>query len=242
MTFILKIKKRGKAMKKMLLSAAALFLLMFSINSMALELNAGIKGGLSLGNLTGKYAEQFDTAANGSLKAGFAGYGLFGIDVLDNFGAQIELGYVNKGKSWSSKSNSKNTVSFNFDYLEIPILVKGMLPLGPIKPMLYAGPTLGFLLSSAMKMHVEQTGFPTRDTSISIPDSSRNGFDFGLAIGAGSTFAVGPGAIIFDIRYTFGFNSVPKLTQSEINAGEQASDVEMKTGTLAIMVGYQFKI
>jgi hypothetical protein len=229
-------------MKKIFFSAAVLCILIFSVNSMALQLNAGLKGGLSLGNLTGKMAEQADSSSNGSLKAGFAGYGLFGIDVIDNFGAQIELGYVGKGKSWTDKSNSKNTVSFNFNYLEIPVLAKGMLPLGPIKPMLYVGPTFGFLVSSSVKMHSEEPGFPTQDTTMSIPDSTRNGFDFGLAIGAGSTFSLGQGAIIFDVRYTFGFISVPKLTQSEKNAGGQDSDVEMKTGTLAIMVGYQFKI
>jgi len=151
------------------------------------------------------------------------------------------VGYVGKGEKWSLKSGDKNTMTMNFNYLEIPLLLKGMMPAGIFKPMLYVGPTFNFLLSADVKEHSEQVGFPTRDTTISVPDSTRNNFEFGLALGAGTTINAGPGAIIFDVRYTFGFTSIPKLTASDKASGQKEEDVDMKTGTLAIMIGYQLK-
>lgn len=228
-------------MKKSFVAVSALCVFLFSADATALQMNAGVKGGLGLGTLTGKGVEDIDTAENGLLKPSLALYGLFGIDFVRYFGAQVELGYIGKGKTWADKSNSKNVMSLNFDYLEMPILAKGMLPVGRFKPMVYAGPTFSLMINSTMREHYEETGYPTFDTTVTIPDSARYGFDFGLALGTGFTIDAGPGAIILDIRYTFGFVSIPKLSQAEKDMGEKESDLAMRTGTLAIMVGYQFK-
>ena len=42
--------------------------------------------------------------------------------------------------------------------------------------------------------------------------------------------------------YTFGLTSISKLTDSEKAQGMADSDIDTKTGTLSIMVGYQFKL
>ena len=231
-------------MKKMLLAVSALCVVLFSANSMALSFNAGLKGGLSLGTLRGdgvKDVEEID-GIDKHMRAGFLGYGLVSVDFTKYFGTELDVGFVGKGKKWSSDSDDgKGTLELKFNYLEIPILIKGMVPAGIATPMIYAGPTFGFVLSSKAKEHFEYPGEPDEDTTITIPASERNVFEFGLALGAGSTFNVGPGAIIFDFRYTIGFTSLPKLTEEDEFDETEESDIAMKTGTLAIMLGYQFK-
>jgi hypothetical protein len=224
-------------MKKSILIITGLCLVLFTASSFAMKMDAGVKGGLSLSNLMGKGVEFADTSMDPSMRMGFTGYGFFGVDFTDNIGAQIELGYAQKGKSYAFKTESKNTVALNFDYLEIPILVKGMYPVGDLKPMIYVGPTMGFMLASNEKMHMEAP--VSMDTTITIEDSTRNGFEFGLAFGVGTTYKVGPGAILLDIRYTLGLTTIPKLSDADKAAGAKEADVEMKTGTLGFMVGYQ---
>lgn len=213
--------------------------MMFSVSATAATLNLGVKGGMSLGTLTGKGVEDMDSGSTVGMKPAFNGYGFFSADLSSNLGLQAELGYVSKGKVWKDPDNDKNSISMNFSYLEIPLLVKGMFPMGAVKPMIYAGPTFGLMLSSTIG---EKSDSPSFDTTITIEDSLRNGFEMGIALGGGTSYEVGPGAIILDIRYTIGLTSLLKLTQDAKDAGIKEEDIVMKTGTLGIMIGYQFKL
>jgi Outer membrane protein beta-barrel domain len=217
---------------------AFMILVCFSANVSAAKLSAGIKGGLSLGTLTGKYMETLDTNSeiNHSMKAAFNGYGLISVDFIDYLGVQLEMGYADKGKKYSDAADKKNYFKMNFKYIEVPFLIKGMYPMGVAKPMIYAGPSFGFLLSSTLSLHNEN---PNRDTTIVIPDSSRNGFDIGIAFGGGSTFNVGPGSIIADIRYTIGVRTILNLTENDKRNGRKESDAIAKNGALAFLLGYQ---
>jgi hypothetical protein len=217
-------------------------LLTGSSNVTALQMGAGAKLGLSLGSLSGAKVDDMDTSFNPSMRLGLAGYGFLSVDILNNLGAQLEAGYVMKGKKWSNKQYDKTYSQTNFDYLEIPLLIKVMLPLGIVKPMLYAGPEFGILLSSKIHEHWEAPGFPITDTTYDFPDSSRSSSEFGLVLGGGTALDLGPGALVLDIRYTLGLSSIYKATESEKKEpGYKESDFEAKSGTVCIMVGYVFK-
>jgi hypothetical protein len=221
---------------------AAMFLLLFSSNAAALQFGAGAKLGMSMGALSGKKFDQTETSVKKSMRPGFAGYGLLSIAILDNFGAELELGYTSRGETWSDKSNDNNYFSLDFDYLEIPLLIKGMLPLGPVKPMLYAGPSLGFPLSAKRKVHAQEA-WATGEGDYSLPDSTRSSREFGLVFGGGATCEAGPGALVVDMRYRLGLTDVFKAPESEKKSPYyDDTDYESRFYAFSIMIGYIFKL
>jgi hypothetical protein len=228
--------------KKSLFLLALSCVLLIMPDTYAMKMGAGAKLGLNMGSLYGDNIDNIENYADGSLKTGFVGYGVFSVDFIDFFGAEIEAGFTSKGKKWDySDSSISLKFDYQFNYLEIPILFKGMIPLGIAKPMLYAGPTLGFLLSSKEKVKEDYSG-QSIDTTITIPDSTTNSIEFGLAFGGGCSFDVGPGSLVLELRYTLGLTNIPKATDSEkADADYNESDYNMKSGTLAILVGYVFK-
>jgi hypothetical protein len=112
------------------------------------------------------------------------------------------------------------TVTVTGSYIDIVALAKYKIQMeGDIKPSVFAGPSLGFLLSA----NYNQGGTTTDITS----DAA--GTDFGLVIGAGAGFKAGNGNVLFDLRYYLGLSNVNK--NSPPNNTNQI---------LSINVGYAF--
>ena len=107
------------------------------------------------------------------------------------------------------------------DYLEIPVLVKYMIPTeGKISPCFFAGPAVGMLMSA--KYGDEDV----KDFTKSI--------DFGVAFGAGVDVAMGEkGKLTFDARYTLGLANI---------VDEEGVDDKVKNANISFMVGYSFPI
>jgi hypothetical protein len=225
-----------------LLSVASFFVFTISFNVLSMNSGVGAKLGLSMGSLSGKAMGTMDSSLNKRMKTGLSGYGLAFMDLNNYIGAEVEVGFVMKGGKWTNKADDNQYITMNFNYLEIPLLIKGKIPLGIVKPMLYAGPTFGILLSSSASWHMGGTGFMS-DTTISIPDSTINSTELGLAFGAGTTIDVGLGSLVVDLRYTLGLTNIPKATESDKKSTYyNESNYNLKSGTLAIMIGFIFKL
>ena len=131
-----------------------------------------------------------------STKFGIGGFVIYGL--ADPFALQGELLYNRKG---CTSTGYNPNVTFTGSYLDVVALAKYLIPLeGDIKPAIFAGPSLGILLSA----NYEQGGTTTDYTS------NVSGADFALVFGAGAAHKMGNGSIIFDLRYYLGLSNVNK--------------------------------
>ena len=156
---------------------------------------AGAKFGLNFATFGG------DNSSNYSTTTKFFFGGFFGYDFIRNFGLQGELLYNPVGGGYSSPGQAGGNDGIS--YLEFVVLAKYSVPVSPvIKIFFEAGPQLGIKLSATA--HSDATG---TDTDIS---QYISGTDFDLVVGTGTAFRVGPGNIIFDVRYNIGLSSIQK--------------------------------
>jgi hypothetical protein len=162
----------------------------------------GFKGGLSMANVGGN-----DTDGTEEIKIGFAGGVFFTMPLAKGLSLVPELVYVQKGTKWEEDGAS---LKVNFDYIELPILLSYQFPMeGNFKPKLFAGPTLGLLVSS--KMTYEESS-----VSADIDIANGKSIDFGLAFGGGFDVVMAKGMLTFDARYSLGLGApLDDMTQGE---------------------------
>ena len=211
--------------KYSLLAIAGIFAGSLAVSSAALDMSAGAKGGLGINtNSTSNLTYQ-----------GFVGGGVFDMMFNQVFGFEADLFYNMKGHRYSVFLTNifvDETCTYKENYLDIPLLAKFTLPLkSPVKPMVFAGPSFGILLSS--KEHIVATTSPLSsylpfDSTIDLR-AKTNSFDFCFVFGAGAEISAGPGKIVVDIRYSLGQTKVMTFA-------------DWKNSQLGLMAGYSFKL
>jgi len=124
----------------------------------------------------------------------------------------------------------------SFDYVEIPLLLVYTVPLqASIRPTLYAGPVLSYMLSSEVDISAWLLSASADIGSITHVN------DFGGIIGAGFRWVVGSGMVTFDIRYQRGFTNVITSGDFEINGDTQVIEADdIKNQGFAFLLGYAF--
>lgn len=174
-----------------LLSALSLFVSQHA-NAQA---RAGIKGGLNVSNL------YIDDVNDENARYGF-NVGVYGQVVSnDVFALQPELLFTTKGAKGEYTGLIDQTVKFNLNYLELPILA--VFKLGDAAEI-HVGPYVSYLLSA-------NTSF-SGDLANGTDDIDRDqlkSFDYGLAGGVGFNF----GALQIGARYNYG---LVKLADSDV--------------------------
>ncbi len=211
-----------KTVKAMLIGAVAILLLLPSL-SLAKGITAGFKIGVNYADLFGEVARAMEQALGTELKSkwGLCAGGFIQFNISKVLAIQPEFLYTMKGARMEEEILGETVkVAFNLSYLEIPVLVKLMIPTpGGVKPSLFVGPAIAFKLGAKLKM--EALGDTTEeDLSDDMEDTG-----FGLIIGGGLDF----GKLRFDVRYNLG------LTSISIYEGE-----EIKNGVISLKVGYSF--
>lgn len=197
-------------MKKLLIVLFALAL--FSISAQA-QMQLGLKAGLNLANLSG------DDAGSPDSKTAFAFGGFFAYQFSPMFAIQPEIYYSMKGATDKmTVEGATIDLTYTFDYIEIPLLVKFMIPIqgSNVKPDIFAGPYLG--INTTAKVKGEYQG-DSQEEDIEDFKSS----EFGLQFGGGVGFPVGNGELGFDVRYIMGLTNIfdvesdPDIKNSVIN-------------------------
>jgi len=195
----------------------------------------GIKLGLNLANFGGSDADIMDGK---KMRMGLAGGGFITYSFSDMWAIQPEILYTMKGAKYEGTEvipisatqsvNADYKVTIKMDYLEIPVLLKLMIPSqSGFKPCLMAGPALGIKMSSKEKAEVTVLGV-SASTETDMTDVKST--DFGLVFGAGFGYEVGGGAITFDARYELGMSTIDNSS----NAGD------IKNNAISFFVGYSF--
>lgn len=153
------------------------------------SIKPGVRAGVDFMTVGGDDADDDVERRTGFMVGGFA---------LVDFGGplalQPELTYTQKGAT-----NPDTDVTTKLDYIEIPVLAKFQVPVsGPVSPNIFAGPTLGFNVTSEL----EDDNGNTQDLN------NVSGTEFGLAFGGGVDFGVSSGTLMIDFRYELGLTSI----------------------------------
>lgn len=182
------------------------------------QTSIGAKLGASFANLN---VDPDDDSLSG--RTGFVGGGFIRFD-MGRFGLQAELLSVSKGASFEDAGDEGE---LSLEYVEIPVLLHVPLGMGTsFAPYVLVGPTIAFEVGC---------DFDGGAGSVDCDDADlfdRGGTDFGLAGGAGLAFAVGPGAVLLEGRYTWGITDI-----------EETSDaVDVKNRAVYVMLGYSIPL
>ena len=193
-----------------------LFFLFVAFQVSAQEFHFIPKIGLNFANMTN---------SDGSMKPGL-NIGVAGeVMMTDHFAIEPGIFYSMQG---TKGKDSGVTLKIKNDYLNIPILFKGYVYEGF---NLFAGPQLGFKVSSKIK--ASQSG-----TSISTSEGSDlfKTVDFAIVIGAGYQSPMG---FLVSLNYNIGLaNAINKDKMSSLIGA--TVDEKSRNGVLQFNVGWRF--
>jgi len=202
-----------------ILAGAAL--LAFAATSAAGQ-TIGFKLGASLSTLSvGGSTEGFNYST------GFTGGGFIRFD-LGRIGVQPEILTVTKGAKFEGGPGD-DEAGVNIEYVAVPVLLHVPLMYGQsFAPYVFGGPEIAFDIGC------EQDLGPTEvDCEDPAADEfQRKSIDFGLTAGGGLAFAMGPGALLLEGRYTWGLTNIQDID------GED----EVKNRSAYIMAGYSIPL
>jgi opacity protein-like surface antigen len=116
-------------------------------------------------------------------------------------------------------------------YLQIPVLFRVKFLEGQVRPYGFAGPNIGFVLSSKAKFQ----GFANIQDGEYDVKSTTSSTDFGLEFGGGAEFKVAKQvALTGDVRFNLGLSN---LDNSPAQAGQTSS---AKSRSFLIQLGALF--
>ena len=184
--------------------------------------NLGLEGGVNFGN-----ASTSPSSISLSSRTGVMAGALLEIGLSEALYLQPEVFYAQKGAEFSvSSPNGSGTITWKVDYIEIPILLEGKFGQSEFKPLIFAGPNIGFNLSA----NAEATN-GTNTGSVDIKDQIES-MDFALDFGAGGEYMINSTtSFITTIRYSLGMTDINK----------DATD-SWKTTGVQLLAGFKFRM
>jgi opacity protein-like surface antigen len=188
----------------------------------------GLKLGFDIASINTDYDELDEFLDS---RAGFSGGAFLTYSLSRQFAIQPEILYVTKG---AEKGVFIFNAYWSMDYLEIPVLMKcNLAPDGRVRPTLFAGPALSYLLGSKIGAINE---------SIDVADGMKT-LDIGLVFGGGLDYK----RVTFDVRYTMGLmNTVDADKVNEATGAEVddfyylEGDPSVKNTNISFMFGVLF--
>lgn len=179
-----------------------LFLSGAVVSSTAQDRRMGIKGGLNLSNL---YVDDVDDE---NARVGFH-VGVYGqIVSTETFAIQPELLYTTKGSESEWNGLIDQTVKFNLNYLELPVLA--VFKLGE-SAEIHIGPYFSYLLGANIDTEGDLGG-----TNEELDRDNFKPFDFGLSGGFGLNF----GAVQIGARYNYGLSEIADSDAADLLLGD----------------------
>jgi hypothetical protein len=103
-------------------------------------------------------------------------------------------------------NGSAATVDLDLAYIEVPVLARVTFPTGRIRPVLFAGPSVGFQIGCDVQ--VTTATRVDRPSCDSVQIAIFRTLDYGLVGGGGVEFAWAQSALSFEARYTSSVRSI----------------------------------
>lgn len=213
-------------MKKLALSLVAL---MFATSVFAMNFSVGAKGNIGIATTIQSYdgepAEDILPVFSGSIG------GVFGIQFTEMFALEPEVmfhfgnGYSHEDE-WYGKTAKW---SYTWTTLEIPVMFKAKFAVGNGHFAVAVGPQFNFLLGD-INGKFECDG-DTDTSSISADDGDFNTFTLGIGAGVEYGLPVGPGDLVFGVRWQMDVTNVKE-------------DLNYQFRNMAVLpsVAYMFKL
>lgn len=191
--------------KKIIIITSLLFIASFPL-AFSQELDLGIKGGVDFPFFTGNSYDEELAAKNLSTQFmyGFTGGAFLTIEGLNFLALQPELLFTMAGSAIGAGGAREVLRTF---YMEVPVLVKGVVNLGFGQISLYAGPNFLFKIGNFDRVDQNGTVIQTFNQDVF------NNILFNLVIGADFNVLLGPGRLFIDARYNWGMTPVFNSTQ-----------------------------
>jgi len=194
------------------------------VGARAQEITLGVKGGLNVSNLS---VDDPDFGFDSQTDFRVGAFAQFAIG--QHFAIQPEFFYSQEG---TKLQDTDPAVKLNLNYFEIPLLLMARLASreSPIYPILYTGPSVAF--QSRCQVTGEEGGV---SVSFDCDDPLLEGgfetakTDFGLVFGGGFEILYSKLTIQLDARYNLGLTN--------LNEGEDAAEVSVKSRTWSFMLG-----
>jgi hypothetical protein len=239
--------------KKMTRLLIIFFILGLHFTALSIDYSAGAKIGISIASWHGDSVKAIDDDWGEDIKprVGIIGGGTFDFNFGKVFSIQPGIMFSAKGRKffdegsyfdeWDSVTVTyEESFTFKMNYMEIPILLKVRIPINEkVRPYLFTGPVLNFLLGSKFeeKWKEEIAGEVDEGTfELDIKDDCET-VDFCLAFGCGLAIKVGPGSIVTDFTYSHGFAKIVKkdffMNDDEV--------LDIKNLAFLITTGYVFE-
>jgi hypothetical protein len=201
----------------------------------------GVRAGVNIAN---EHANPIPSGSSVGSAIGFIGGGQLDVWFNSMWAFSGQLLYDQKGAALNfSQSIFGTTVTgtstIKRNYIEIPLTIKAQFGTGSVKPYVFAGPTIGILLSASVHS-VANNGTNSSDTTEDAK-SSYTSTDFGILFGAGATFAINPTTSLFvEASYDYGLSNVsvnstmtnPDGTTTTSNNTENTRDIRLMVGIL----------
>lgn len=177
----------------------------------------GPKLQLNLANVTG---DAIPGVPDGKMTALIAGGGFLTVSIIPELDVQAEVLFDQKG------ADADPDMSLTLAYISGNLLAKYPIPVegSDIKPAIFAGPSIGILMSATAKPAAPGGSTDVKDDYESL--------DYGIIFGAGATIPIGDGSIVADVRYNLGLANILKTGGSKYSKTNQV---------ISISVGYAFK-
>ena len=156
----------------------------------------GAKGGINVANIQieGDGIDELTNSRTGVLAAGVIAYA-----VRPWLTLQLEGRYSQKGTT--QPQGDGIDALLRLSYAEVPFTARLVLPTAAIvRPYVYAGGFASIELACAL---IAEGAGVSVDIGCS-EEQDRKKSDYGVVLGAGSDFAVGPGAVTLDVEYALG--------------------------------------
>jgi len=190
------------------------------------QFHFGVKGGLTLANLK-SLPETFLEGFPWKTKQGWTGGVFASFEFLPGLSIQPEVIYIQKGSRLVDPEYDFEA-RFNFDYFELPVLLKIDLAIEGLAavPSLVFGPFFGFNQKANIVM-VDPYSKETEDIKADVQKS-----EFGLTFGLLLAQKWGPGYFSVDARYDLGLSNILKPGVEWMES--------IKTRTWVFMIGYSY--
>ena len=190
------------------------------------QVHFGLKGGLTLGTVK-SFPETFLEGFPWKTKRGWVGGAFASYEFLRGVSIQPEVLFIQKGARLVD-SEYDFEARFNFNYVEIPVLLKIDLYLegAAAVPSFFIGPFFGFNNRASIVM-IDPYSKETEDIKSDV-EKAEYGVTFGLVV----TQKWGPGYFSIDARYDLGLSNILKPGVEWMES--------LKTRTWVFMIGYSY--
>lgn len=199
-------------MKKLALSLVAL---MFATSVFAMNFSVGAKGNIGIATSI----QSWDDEPEKDILPVFSGSigGVFGIQFTEMFALEPEVMF-HFGNGYSKEVKlpySTSKYSYNWTTLEIPVMFKAKFAVGNGHFAVAVGPQFNFLLGD-INLKVEHDGGNSETYSVSADDNNYNIFTLGIGAGVEYGLPVGPGDLVFGVRWQMDLTNVSDYSDHQV--------------------------